>query len=166
MRNQGSLVLLLGSNSGDRLAVLENAITEIQNQFGSLLQKSSIYESKAWGFDGQDFLNQVVIVHSDIDAFSCLKITQEIEKNLGRQKKSKNGVYENRIIDIDILFYENLILETEELCIPHPKIQDRRFTLQPLAEILSDYVHPQLKKNIGQLLIECLDKNEATKLNG
>jgi len=166
MENQGVLVLLLGSNSGDRINILVNSISEIQQKLGEVILKSSVYKSKAWGFDGFDFLNQVVIINTEKSSLECLEITQEIEKKLGRSRKSIGGKYENRNIDIDILFHDHQIFRNEKLSIPHPRIQDRKFTLVPLNEIVPEFIHPQLNKSISCLLNECTDQNEVTKLNG
>jgi 2-amino-4-hydroxy-6-hydroxymethyldihydropteridine diphosphokinase len=166
MMNRAELVLLLGSNAGDRKAVLEQAITEIEAKLGSVLSRSSLYETKAWGFDGDDFLNQVIIVSSSFSALECLEKTQSIEKQLGRHKKSQKGIYENRLIDIDILFLGEQILELEYLSIPHPRIAERRFTLAPLEELIPDFVHPKLNKKVRELLIDCEDQTEVKKLNG
>lgn len=165
MENQENLVLLLGSNSGNRIEVLNKAISNIHQKLGKILQTSSVYESKAWGFEGNDFLNQIVVVKTDKSSLDCLKITQEIEKHLGRLNKSQNEIYENRLIDIDLLFHGDLVFQNEELTIPHPRIQDRRFTLVPLLELMPLFIHPQLKKSISQLLNDCTDQNEVLKLN-
>ncbi len=166
MMNQADLLLLLGSNTGNRRAILLQAISEIEADLGSIISRSSLYETKAWGFDGDDFLNQVVMVSSSFNALECLEKTQSIEKRLGRQKKSRNGIYKNRLIDIDILFFGEQILELEHLIIPHPKIAERRFTLAPLGELIPDFVHPKLNKRMSELLIDCEDQTEVKKLNG
>lgn len=166
MENQVDLILLLGSNSGDKKAILGNSVLKIQEKLGAVVLRSSLYQSKSWGFSGNDFLNQVVLVSTDKSSFDCLSISQDIEKELGRKKKSIDGVYENRIIDIDILFLSHQIIQTENLVVPHPKIQERMFTLAPLNEILPDFTHPQLNKSIKELLAECQDTSEVIKLNG
>jgi len=166
MINRADLVLLLGSNAGDRNAILIQAISEIEADLGSIISRSSLYETKAWGFDGDDFLNQVVIVSSSFNDLNCLEKIQSIEKRLGRHKKSQNGIYENRLIDIDILFLGEQILESEHLIIPHPRIAERRFTLAPLEELIPDFVHPKLNKKVRELLIDCEDQTEVKKLNG
>jgi len=166
MENQKDLVLLLGSNSGDSLSILTQSKELISNLVGNILKTSSIYTSKAWGFDGNDFLNQVLWVRTKWSASDCLELTQKIEKQLGREKKSINGIYENRVIDIDILFYERNILNDEKLIIPHPRMAERRFTLEPLNEIIPDFIHPQNNKKINQMLAECTDTSMVKKLNG
>lgn len=165
MENHRKLVLLLGSNSGDRKAILKQSLSEINQKLGVVVKKSAIYESKAWGFDGYDFLNQVVIVECEKDAKECLSITQKIEQQLGRQNKSKNNKYENRTIDIDILFYGSEIIATEELQIPHPRTQERLFSLVPLNELIPDFIHPELNKSLSLLLDECTDENGVKKLD-
>jgi len=166
MENQNNLVLLLGSNTGDSAALLKRGSELISLEIGKINQTSSIYKSQAWGFVGHDFLNQVVLVKTHLSSLECLSLTQKIEKKLGRKKKSKNGIYENRTIDIDILFYNMEIINYENLQIPHPRITERRFTLEPLNELMPDFIHPQNNKNINQLMIECTDNSMVKKLNG
>ena len=149
-------VLLLGCNIGDRVKYLNLAIEALVNDIGIISKKSSVYESEPWGFDAENsFLNQVVIIESELLPNEVLRKTQKIEKNLGRVK-TKEG-YESRTMDIDILFYESLVIETETLIIPHPEIHIRKFTLEPLCEILPDKLHPLLNKTIKELLVECSD---------
>ncbi len=121
------------------------------------MSESPIIESEAWGFESkQAFLNQVLIVETEYNAFEILDKTQEIEINLGRARKNEQWV--SRLIDIDILFYNDSIIESERLTIPHKYIQERRFTLLALEYVLKDYIHPVLEKSIQQLLLECKDK--------
>jgi len=150
-------VLLLGCNIGDRENYLVQAINALKKEVGTITDFSSIYESEPWGFHCEtSFLNQVVIAETTISPDQLLVQIQGVERELGRVR-SKEG-YESRTMDIDILFYNDLILDTENLKIPHPEIPNRRFALLPLAEILSFKMHPILKKTIKKLLIECDDK--------
>jgi len=151
--------LLTGSNLGNRLEFLKLAQTELQNKVGKLVKASLIYQTAAWGkTDQADFLNQVLELETDLPAQEILKLNQEIEKAAGRNRKEKWGARE---LDIDILFYKNLVLETPELTIPHPQLHNRRFTLLPLAEIAPDLVHPKFKKTVAELLKNCPDDLEA-----
>lgn len=150
-------VLLLGCNIGDRTKYLNQAINALKNDVGTITQMSSIYESEPWGFDCEtSFLNQVIVLETEYAAEYLLDQIQEIEKKLGRRRTQKG--YEARTMDIDILFYNDLILDTEHLKIPHTELHKRRFTLLPLSEILPIKVHPVLQKTIKKLLIECDDK--------
>lgn len=166
MENHNELALLLGSNTGNSAVILNKGIELISLAIGKISQTSSIYKSPAWGFDGHDFLNQVVLVETHLSSLDCLSLTQKIEKQLGRKKKSKNGIYENRLIDIDILFYNKEIIHYENLHIPHPRIAERRFTLEPLNELMPDFIHPQNNKKINQLILECTDNSKVKKWNG
>lgn len=150
-------ILSLGSNIGNRVSKLNSASQKIQKQCGKLISESAIYESAPWGFKAiQLFLNQVLKIDTDLNPENLLQILLHIETELGRQRNS-NG-YESRSIDIDILFYDQLILASDDLKVPHPHLQDRRFILVPLNEICPDMIHPILKKPMKQLLMECRDK--------
>ena len=151
-----SAYLLLGSNLGDRETNLGLARSLIGNSVGIILQSSKIYESAAWGKEDQpDFLNQVIKIQTTLNPHALLEKLIWAETSLGRLREIKWG---ERIIDIDILFYENEIVEDKALTIPHPGIPKRRFTLLPLNEIAPSLVHPELKKTMTELLDECPDK--------
>ncbi len=154
--------ILLGSNEGNRQEHLLKALKLINTEAGAVWEQSEVYITMAWGNTEQpDFLNQVLCLHTSLAPQQLLATLLGIEKKLGR---SRNGIkWMQRIIDIDILFYGALILQTPELIIPHPFIQDRRFALVPLAEIASEYIHPVFKKNIRALVNECRDPLEVKK---
>lgn len=157
-----SAYLILGSNIGNSLKILEKANALIQSNVGQIIKKSSIYESAAWGNENQpNFLNQALCVSTKLSATVLLKSLLEIEEQLGRVRDGSKWMA--RIIDIDILFYNTDSIVTEELKIPHPYIHERRFVLMPMQEIASEFVHPQHKKSITQLLVECPDKLEVVK---
>jgi 2-amino-4-hydroxy-6-hydroxymethyldihydropteridine diphosphokinase len=150
----------LGSNLGDREGYLKQSQTMLIDEIGLIIKKSSIYESSPWGVENQgSFLNQVLLLETDIRPFDLLDIILNIEKEMGRVRIEKWG---ERIIDIDILFYNDEIIETNNLCIPHPYISKRRFVLSPLDEIAKNYIHPILKKTINKLLLECLDEEKVS----
>lgn len=146
------VVLSLGSNVGDRQSNLSAAINRIFEIPAMLLKKSSIYQTAPWGNKDQpDFFNQVLEIETALDAHALMEKLLSIEESMGRKRKEK---WEPRIIDIDILFFNEEILETEKLTIPHKLLHERKFILEPLHEILPSKNHPILKKNISTLLIE------------
>lgn len=156
--------ILLGGNLGDRFKTLSQAKKFVSVRAGIIQKESSVYESEPWGFEHENsFLNQVVVVKTEYPPEIVLQIAQDTEAELGRIRHN-SGVYEGRIIDIDILFYDDKVMKQEDLKIPHPLIQERRFTLQPLAEIAPDMVHPVLQKTMKQLLDECADDQEAKRI--
>ena len=147
--------LLLGGNLNDRENNISLALNYLEKEIGCIYQKSSIYETKAWGLQQQpDFLNLAVEIHTDLAPLALLKKTQKIENLLGRRREEKWGA---RTMDIDILFYGDTMIQTKELTIPHSLIAERMFVLKPLNEIAPNLVHPILRQNINQLLINCLD---------
>jgi 2-amino-4-hydroxy-6-hydroxymethyldihydropteridine diphosphokinase len=149
------IFLLLGTNLGNRPQNLERAIFAIAENIGSIRKMSSVYKTAAWGkTDQAEFYNQVVLITTSLDPLALLAQVVNIEKILGRVRTEKWGP---RLIDIDILFYDQLIIENESLTIPHPGIPGRRFTLVPLCEIAPGFIHPQLNKEISVLLDECED---------
>lgn len=151
--------LQLGSNIGERLDNLNQSIKVIIERIGNVLEKSSVYESTPWGVENQrNFLNQVIFVKSNFDPYTILDLVLQIEKDMGRIRIEKWG---ERIIDIDILFIDDLIIESENLCIPHEFIAKRKFVLQPMCEIAPGFIHPKLNKTISQLLEECIDDEKV-----
>lgn len=151
--------LQLGSNIGDRLDNLDQSIKIITERIGNVLEKSSVYESTPWGVENQrNFLNQVLFVKSNFDPYTILDLVLQIEKDMGRIRIEKWG---ERIIDIDILFIDDLIIESENLCVPHEFIAKRKFVLQPMCEIAPGFIHPKLNKTISQLLEECIDDEKV-----
>ncbi|MGV3561166.1 2-amino-4-hydroxy-6-hydroxymethyldihydropteridine diphosphokinase [Larkinella arboricola] len=156
-----TVFLLLGANLGDRAATLQQAMEQLNVDVGPVLQQSARYETAAWGVTDQPaFLNQVLKVLSVFPPEEILQKTQAIENRLGRVRREKWG---SRVIDIDLLYVNDLILQQETLTIPHPFLHERRFTLVPLAEIAPDFVHPVLHKTQEQLLAECRDTGEVRK---
>jgi len=160
--NMLNVFLLLGSNIGDRQWYLEQAIIMIEKEIGGLKKRSSVYETKALGKqESPDYLNQVLQIESELAAQNILEKILQIEKNLGRVRKEK---WSDRTIDIDILFYGTEIINDQNLQIPHPELHKRRFTLEPLAEIAPEMVHPLLKKSNLQLKDELIDTLNVKKL--
>ena len=154
------VVLLTGGNLGDRKRILQDARKAIEMLIGSVLKASPIIQSEAWGFESeQDFLNQVIVVDTSLSPIEVLNEIQKIEINLDRVRKSEQWV--SRLIDIDILFYNDEIIYSDRLTIPHKHIQDRKFTLYALNQIMSKYQHPIYKKSIKELLHNCNDKSKV-----
>jgi 2-amino-4-hydroxy-6-hydroxymethyldihydropteridine diphosphokinase len=147
--------LLLGSNIGKSEKNLEKAKEYIEKSIGKIIRSSSVYTSKAWGKKDQpDFLNQVLIVNNHLTPSETIQTILSIEEKMGRVRKQKN---EPRIIDIDILFYDKEIINTANLTVPHPLIQERNFVLRPLNELSPQFIHPILKKSVHTLLNSCKD---------
>jgi len=157
-----NVFLLLGSNLGNRQGYLQKAIDLIETELGTVAKKSSIYETEAWGkTDEPNYLNQVVQVNTMLSARQVLDNILQIETQMGRVREEKWG---SRIIDIDILFYGQGIINESGLIVPHPELHNRRFTLEPLSEIAANLEHPILKKSIFQLKIELKDNLIVKKL--
>lgn len=143
----------LGSNLGDKKKNLEKAFELIEKWIGKIVSKSTFYITQPEGFFSESmFMNSVCEVVSDLSIDTLFAMTQSIEKQLGRVEKSKNGVYTDRWIDIDILMIDDRIINSQELIVPHPQMHLRKFVLIPFAEIAPDKIHPVLKKTIQELL--------------
>ena len=144
----------LGTNLGNKEENIGNAIQYIEELVGNVVSQSALYHTEPWGFESTNtFINAVVAVETSLTVRDVLNATKKIERLMGRTHKSVDRQYKDRIIDIDILFYNDLIINDEDLIIPHPLMHERLFVLQPLSEIAPDYVHPELKKSIKELLI-------------
>ena len=154
--------LSIGSNKGNRSVLINKAIDEIDKKVGIIISRSSIYQSKSWGFDSNDFYNLCLLIDTDIMPKSLLINLKKIEKSMGRE--DIDGSYSDRFIDIDILFYDNITTDSEDLKIPHPKIEIRKFVLVPMLEIADDYVHPILNKTIKELYNDCSDQDIPLKI--
>ena len=151
--------LLLGSNEGKPEKNLENARLAVSRHCGEILKVSGIYETEAWGIKEQaNFLNQAIAIRTSMESETLLFTLKAIERELGRVETQKWGP---RVIDIDILFYGNEVVESPDLKIPHPYIQDRRFTLIPMNELAPDLIHPIIGKSIHDLLLECKDTSDV-----
>ena len=151
--------LLTGGNLGDRLKNLDQASQLLEKYCGGIIKRSSVYETAAWGKTNQsNFLNQVLEIETALTPELLINEILKIEHLMGRERTEKYGP---RSIDIDILFFNQKIINEEGLIIPHPELQNRRFVLIPLAEIAPNLYHPILKKNIVQLLKDCKDDLEV-----
>ncbi|MDD3667902.1 MAG: 2-amino-4-hydroxy-6-hydroxymethyldihydropteridine diphosphokinase [Bacteroidales bacterium] len=146
------IVLGFGSNLGDREEYILSAYRLLEKELGVLIKKSSFIETSPWGFESDNsFINSVAVFETKKTPLEALEICNKIEKELGRQRNPEHKGYQNRTIDIDILFYEDIVLDTPTLKIPHPLIAERDFVLTPLKEILPNLLHPVLKKEIKDI---------------
>lgn len=152
------LYLSLGSNIKPRLQHLVNAIILLEKQFGAVIKYSNIYESASWGNNKLNtFYNLVLQLQSDKKPLQILEITQNIEKKLGRNHKEH---WQNRTIDVDIIFFGDSILESKKLTIPHKLMHLRKFVLLPIADLNENFIHPILQKPIKELILQCKDELE------
>ena len=147
--------LQLGSNLGERESLLQDAIIAIEGRIGQVVEKSKVYESTPWRVEGQkNYLNQIVKVKTELLADDILSTVLDIEKELGRIRLEKWG---ERLIDIDIIFYNDSIIETAQLCVPHKHMHERMFVLTPMHNIAPEMVHPIYNKTVAELLQICKD---------
>jgi 2-amino-4-hydroxy-6-hydroxymethyldihydropteridine diphosphokinase len=164
------VTLLIGGNQGDRHRLIEQATEQIRERIGSVVALSSVYETEPWGdfeienskLKIENFLNRALLVETTLSPWQVLRTALVIEKDLGRERPQLSPLtshlspqkYRSRPMDIDLIFYDDLVLDTPELTLPHPRMHLRRFVLEPLAEIMPDYMHPILRKTVKQLLNE------------
>lgn len=160
--------LLLGSNIGNKKDFLSRALVFIKNDAGTVISQSALYDTTPWPAQPNDknnnqnnFINQAICVETALSAPQLLQCLLSIEKKLGRTRNQK---WEARIIDIDILFFNSEIIQTPELIVPHPHLQERKFALIPLAEIASAFIHPVLKRSIKDILFTCNDNLVVTEV--
>ena len=153
-----TVYIALGSNKGNKLQYLQAAVDAIFQKIGLVNQISKVYMTPALGFEGDDFYNACIKVETELKPKKILKELQAIESKLGRLAKKTSG-YESREIDLDILLYDDDIINEKSLVVPHPEMQKRKFVLQPLCDIARDVEHSILKKTISDLLSECKDES-------
>ncbi|MDR6966325.1 2-amino-4-hydroxy-6-hydroxymethyldihydropteridine diphosphokinase [Flavobacterium arsenatis] len=160
MNMQNQVILSIGSNQGEKLENIKKCIDLIHNEIGTVVRVSKLYESPSWGFESDDFYNCAVLMHSDKSAEIILSEILNLENKLGRNRNESQG-YQDRTIDIDIIAFNNESIITENLQIPHPEMQNRLFVLLPMNDLKSDFFHPNLNKNIKELLSIATDKSEC-----
>ncbi|PQJ69321.1 2-amino-4-hydroxy-6-hydroxymethyldihydropteridine diphosphokinase [Polaribacter butkevichii] len=163
MKIHRTTYLSLGTNQGNKIENLQNAINLIDDGIGVIQKISSIYKTPSWGFDGDDFFNICIKISTNLQPEALMSSLLKIENDLGRQRSSKEG-YQNRNIDIDILLYDNDILFSKTLIVPHSKMLQRKFVMIPLAEVAPTVIHPTEKKQIDDCLQNCNDTSDITKI--
>ena len=158
MKSQHQVILSLGSNQGNRLENIENCLQLIHQEVGTVIKVSRLYETPAWGFESDAFYNCTVVIHSTNSAQKILNQVLKVEKKSGRVRDNKVG-YQSRIIDIDLISFDEEIIDSEKLQIPHPLMHNRKFVLLPIQDLNLDWKHPILKKTISELLESSLDQS-------
>ena len=151
MKTQNQVVLSLGTNQGNRLLNIENCIELIHHEVGTIIKTSKIYETPSWGFDGDSFYNCAIVIHTFTDAHKILGQILDIEKSLGRVREA-SSTYQSRLIDIDLIAFNEEIINTDNLQVPHPLMQNRKFVLLPMLDLNLDWIHPVFHKKIADLL--------------
>ena len=145
----------LGTNLGEKYALMKQAILHIEKRIGHVDAQSAFYETEPWGFHSENkFLNSAVKVTTSLSPLQILEKTQQIEREMGRMHKSVGGQYSDRLIDIDILMYDDLVVQTDVLTLPHPLMHERLFVMEPLAEIAPRAIHPVFAETIENLLFK------------
>ena len=165
MKSPKTFYIALGSNEGNRLELLQTAVDCIYSEIGDITGISNIYETPSWGFEGNTFLNACVAVNSRFTPQEVLRLLLEIETSLGRSRGGEK-TYQNRSIDLDIILLEGEVIAAENLQVPHPEMQHRKFVLYPLADIAFSQVHPVLHRSIDQLLQETSDPGIIEEFGG
>lgn len=157
--------LCLGGNLGNCFITFKEACGYIEQKVGKIKRYSSVYQSQAWGMDdAPDFYNQVIKLETKLKPEELMLVLLDIEKKMGRERLEQDNTYQNRIIDIDVLFFNDEGIKTNTLEIPHPRLHLRKFVLEPLNETAPNYIHPLLNKSITELLALCTDKGQVKKL--
>lgn len=160
MEKQHQVVLSLGSNLGDRQLFIEKAITLLHKKVGTVIKVSSLYETPPWGFDSLPFYNCALVIHTSKSAEKILSLVLQIEIEIGRIRSDEAG-YQKRIIDIDVIAFDDQIIETESLKIPHPHMHNRMFVLVPMRDLNLDWRHPILQKFLPELVQLAEDRSKC-----
>ncbi|WDO13340.1 2-amino-4-hydroxy-6-hydroxymethyldihydropteridine diphosphokinase [Flavobacterium sp. WW92] len=160
MKIQHQAILSIGSNQGDRLQNIQQAIDLIHKEIATVVSVSKLYETPSWGFEGDAFFNCAILAHTCKTASVILEEILNAELDLGRVRNA-GARYQSRTIDIDIISFDEEIIDAENLKVPHPHMQDRKFVLLPMNDLKSDFVHPKLNKNVVELLRDCKDESDC-----
>lgn len=161
MKSQHQVVLAIGSNQGNRLANIESCIQLIHQEVGTVIKVSKLYETPAWGFESDAFYNCALIIHTNASAQKILSQVLKVEKQLGRIRLNQEG-YQSRLIDVDVIAFDNESIKSEKLEVPHPLMQNRKFVLLPMQDLKLDWKHPVLQKTISELLAITPDDSLCT----
>ena len=163
MKTQNKVILSIGSNQGNKLDYLDQCVHFIHHEIGTVIQISKVYQTPSWGFESDDFFNACLLIHTFHTPQKIWSKIQSIEKKMGRIRSEQLG-YEPRKIDIDIISFNDEIIETQDLQIPHPQMQNRLFVLLPLRDIKYDFFHPKNNQSISELITDCSDKSECNPI--
>ncbi|HEY6142742.1 MAG TPA: 2-amino-4-hydroxy-6-hydroxymethyldihydropteridine diphosphokinase [Flavobacterium sp.] len=164
MKSQHQVVLSLGSNQGNRLRNIEDCLQLIHQKVGTVIRVSKLYETPSWGFDSDAFYNCALLIHTYVSADAVLEQVLGIERQLGRIRGDASG-YQSRIIDIDLITFDSEIIDSENLQIPHPLMQNRKFVLLPMKDLNFDWIHPVFQKNISELLEITPDQSDCVAVH-
>ncbi|WP_432672826.1 2-amino-4-hydroxy-6-hydroxymethyldihydropteridine diphosphokinase [Flavobacterium sp. SM2513] len=160
MEEQNKIVLSIGSNQGDRKSLIQQAIDAINREVATVISVSKLYESPSWGFESEPFYNCAILIHTSKSASKILQKILKIEKKFGRIRTDEKG-YKSRSIDVDIISCNDEVIESKDLSVPHPHMQNRLFVLLPMNDLQTDFIHPVSGKNVHELLTICPDKGEC-----
>lgn len=164
MEEQNKVVLSIGSNQGDRKKMIQDAINSIHRELATVISVSKLYESPSWGFKSEPFYNCAVTIHTNKSAAKVLKIIHKIEQKLGRIRLNQVG-YAARLIDIDIISFNNEVINSSFVTVPHPEMQNRLFVLKPMLDLQTEFEHPLYKQSVAELLANCLDKGSCEPID-
>jgi deoxyguanosine kinase len=154
-----TVLISLGSNEGNRFENIQKAITLINEELGSVIAVSPIYETPSWGYDDDAYLNNAICLNTDLQALDLMSYLLEIERQLGRKRSNSEG-YEARCIDLDIILIEGVIVDHPQLQVPHPRMNLRKFVLKPLVDIAPKWVHETVGLSMRNLLDKCEDESQ------
>lgn len=161
MKSQHQVVLSIGSNQGNRLENIESCINLIHQEVGTVIRVSKLYETPAWGFESDAFYNCALLLHSSSSAQKILSQILKVEKQLGRSRSNQQG-YQSRIIDVDLIVFDDEIIESDKLQVPHPLMQNRNFVLLPMKDLGLNWKHPVFQKTVSELIAITPDDNICT----
>ncbi len=164
MHTYNKVILALRSNLGNKKENLQNAVNQIHSRIGFIAQASAIYETPSWGFDSFPFYNMCLLIHTNLSPEKVLTEIKQVEKILGRTAKTSDN-YEARTVDIDIVYFNDFVFDSNNLQIPHKELQNRQFVLMPLNDLIFDWKHPVLQKSTQELLLICEDESEIKKVD-